>query len=64
VIRSPQQQGGPWLWIVARRGLLSSWPWLLGGDAWRTPASGGGGAQGLLYKNIFGSRMLCVIETA
>jgi hypothetical protein len=33
---------------------------LLGGDVWRTPASGGGGTQGLLCKLFFGFGVLCV----
>jgi hypothetical protein len=33
VIRSPWQKGGQWLQIVARRGLPSYWPLLLGGNA-------------------------------
>jgi hypothetical protein len=49
-------------WIeAAGRGLPSCWPLFLGGDTWRTPASGGGGAQGLHCKNILGSRVLFVI---
>jgi hypothetical protein len=41
VIRSPQDSGGPRQRILVGRGLLSSWPLLLSGDAWRTPAIGG-----------------------
>jgi hypothetical protein len=58
VIRSPWRKGRPWLQIVAGRGLPSSWPLLLGGDASRMPARGGEGAQGLDCKLNFCSRVL------
>jgi hypothetical protein len=64
VIRSPWRRGGPWLQIVAGRGLPSSWPSLLAGDASRTPAIGGDGAQGPICILSFCSRVLFVIETA
>jgi hypothetical protein len=46
VIRSPLRREGPWWMSVVGRGLPSSWPLLLGGDASRTPANGGDDAQG------------------
>jgi hypothetical protein len=60
VIRSPWLRGGPRLWIIARRGLLSSRSLFLGGDALRTPARSGGGAQGLHCMYFFCFRVLCV----
>jgi hypothetical protein len=64
VIRSPWRRGGPWLKTNAGRGLPSSWPLLLSGNALRTPACGGGGAQGLVCKNIYSFGVLFVIEAA
>jgi hypothetical protein len=34
------EEGGPWLQIVAGKGLPSSWSLLLGGDTSRTPTMG------------------------
>jgi hypothetical protein len=62
VIRSPQEGGGPRQRIFVGRGLPSSWPLLLGGDAWRTPAIGGGGAQGPDRVSSFCLRVLVVIS--
>jgi hypothetical protein len=64
VIRSPWRRGGPWLQIVTGRGLPSSWPSLLGGDASRTPMIGGDDAEGPICILSFCSRVLFVIETA
>jgi hypothetical protein len=52
VMRSPWLRDGPWLRIVAGKGLPSNRLWFLGGEAWRTPAKSGGGAQGLLCMNL------------
>jgi hypothetical protein len=41
VIRSPQLGGGPRRRALAGKGLLSSWLWFLGGDAWRMPPMSG-----------------------
>jgi hypothetical protein len=46
--------------IVVGRGLLSCWPLILGGDASRMPASGGGGTQGLDCFESSSSRVLVV----
>jgi hypothetical protein len=46
VMCSPWLGGGPRRRSNAGRGLPSSWPLFLGGDAWRTPAIGGGDTQG------------------
>jgi hypothetical protein len=59
-MRSPWLRDGPWLRIVAGKGLPSSRLWFLGGKAWRTPAKSGGGAQGLLCMNLFCLRVLFV----
>jgi hypothetical protein len=64
VIRSPWRRGGPRLKIDAGRGLPSSWSLLLGGDASRMPACGGGSAQGPICKNSFCSGVLSIIEAA
>jgi hypothetical protein len=60
VIHSPWRRGGPWLLIVAGRGLPSSWSLILGGDALRTPAMGGKDAQGHDCFLSFCSRVFCV----
>jgi hypothetical protein len=52
VMRSPWLRDGPWLRIIAGKGLLSNRLWFLGGEAWRTPTKSGGGAQGLLCMNL------------
>jgi hypothetical protein len=52
--------GGPRLRIHAGRGLPSRRPLLLGGDALRTPAIGGGDAQGRDCILSFSSRVFCV----
>jgi hypothetical protein len=57
---SPWRLGVPWLRLIVGRGLPGSWPLLLGGDASRTPARGGRGAQGLDCKLSFSSRVLFI----
>jgi hypothetical protein len=42
------------------RGLPSSWPLILGGFIWRTPAKGDGEAQGLDCKLSYSSRVIFV----
>jgi hypothetical protein len=64
VMHSPWRIGGPWLRFIAERGLSGYRPLLLGGDASRTPARGGGGAQGLDCNLTFGSRVLFVKRSA
>jgi hypothetical protein len=49
---------------VIERGLPSSWPLLLGGDASRTPANGGDGAQGHVCFLSFCPRVFFVKERA
>jgi hypothetical protein len=49
---------------VVRRGLPSSWPLLLGGDALRTPAIGGDDAQGPDCFSSLCSRVFYVKEMA
>jgi hypothetical protein len=64
VIRSPLRREGPrWLSVVGR-GLPSSWPLLLGGDASRTPTNGGDDAQGHGCFLSFCSRVFHVKERA
>jgi hypothetical protein len=62
VICSPQDGGGPRQRILVGRGLPSSWPLLLGGDAWGAPAIGGGGTQGPDRVSSFCLRVLIVIS--
>jgi hypothetical protein len=64
VMCSPWFEGGLWLKIFAGMGLPSNWSLLLGGDAWRTPASGRGGVLGLYCKIYFCSRVLFVKRKA
>jgi hypothetical protein len=63
VMRSPRKAGGPWLRLVVGRGLPSCRSLFLSGDALRTSASGGGGAQGLDCLGSFSSRVLVVKRT-
>jgi hypothetical protein len=62
VIRSPLWREGPWWLSVVGRGLPSSWPLLLGGDASRTLANGGDDDQGHDCLLSFCSRVLFVKE--
>jgi hypothetical protein len=64
VIHSPWFGGGPQLHIIAGRGLPSSRSLFLGGNAWRTPASGEEDAQRLICKIFFGSRVFCIKRMA
>jgi hypothetical protein len=64
VILSPHRSEGPWWMSVIGRGLPSSWPLLLGGDALRTPANGGEGAQGPDCFSSLCSRVFYVKEIA
>jgi hypothetical protein len=60
VMCSPWRFGGPWLRFITGRGPLSSWLLLLGCDASRTPASGGGGARDSFCKLLSSSKVLFV----
>jgi hypothetical protein len=60
VMRSPWLGSGPRRQINVGRGLPSSWPLFLGGNAWRTPAKCGGGTEGLDCFRSSSSRVLCV----
>jgi hypothetical protein len=60
VMRSPWLGSGPRRQINVGRGLPSSWPLFLGGNAWRTPAKCGGGTDGLDCFRSSSSRVLCV----
>jgi hypothetical protein len=64
VMHSPWRVGGPWLQLVVGRGLPSCSSLLLGGDALRTPARGGGGALRLDCLLSFSSRVLYVKKLA
>jgi hypothetical protein len=64
VICSPRRSGGPCPRIVVGRGLPSYRPLFLGGDALRTPASEGGGVQGLACTLSFCSGVLVVKRVA
>jgi hypothetical protein len=64
VICSPQDGGGPRLRVLVGRGLPSSWPLFLGGDALRTPATCDGGTRGLNCFFIFSSRVFYVNKQA
>jgi hypothetical protein len=64
VICSPRRSGGPCPRIVVGRGLPSYRPLFLGGDALRTPASEGGGVQGLDCTLSFCSGVLDVKRAA
>jgi hypothetical protein len=58
VMHSPWRLGGPWPWLIVKRGLSRCRPLLLGSYALRTPTRGGGGAQGLNFKLSFSTRVL------
>jgi hypothetical protein len=60
VMRSPWPGSGPRRQINSGRGLPSSWPLFLGGDAWRTPAGSGGDTEGLDCITSFSSRVFLV----
>jgi hypothetical protein len=60
VMRSPRRLGGPWVRHVVGRGLPSCWPLLLGCNASRMPARGGGGALGLDCKVTFSFRVIFI----
>jgi hypothetical protein len=64
VIRSPLWREGPRWMSVVGRGLPSSWPLLLGGDASRTSAKGGEDAQGHVCFISFCPRVFSVKERA
>jgi hypothetical protein len=64
VMCSPQRLGGPWVRHVVGRGLPSCWPLLLGSNASRMPARGGGGALGLDCKVTFSFRVLFIKKSA
>jgi hypothetical protein len=64
VIHSSWRSGGPCSRLVVGRGLPSCRPLFLGGDALRTPARGGGGAQGLDCRVSFSFRVLVVKRSA
>jgi hypothetical protein len=61
VMRSPWLGSGPRRLMSVGRGLPSSWSLFLNSDASRTPASSGGGAQGLDCFRSASSRVLVVI---
>jgi hypothetical protein len=60
VIRSPQMGGGPRQRALAGKGLLSSWLWFLGGDAWRMPATSGRGTFVLDCVDLVSCRVFSV----
>jgi hypothetical protein len=60
----PWLRDGPWMRIIAGKGLPSSRLSFLGGDAWRMPTRSGRGAQGPDCMYLFYSRVICVRRNA